>query len=272
MLFDRIAWPEAANYVLAYHESEERASEIADIQFLLDRKVIFTPEFRGQIAVTAEAKKELEEVQERQREHVRKSLDTFTRGEDGKVHLFPALDGASRVLAIQLRELDGLNAVALLPSWSQPADSTASRADVVRLVLNNLPVPKESHSIEDVLAFREEATSQGLTHGLRSWINEMASGKLTPVEIADKLEYLSARYEAMLGVERMERDTGMFETLICTTAEIAESLVKFKWSNIAKKLFEVKHKQVALLKAEMSLPGREVAYIIKARERFNPAR
>ena len=64
----------------------------------------------------------------------------------------------------------------------------------------------------------------------------------------------------------------MFETLICTTAEIAESLVKFKWSNIAKKLFEVKHKQVALLKAEMSLPGREVAYIIKARERFNQAR
>jgi hypothetical protein len=43
--------------------------------------------------------------------------------------------------------------------------------------------------------------------------------------------------------------TPMFETLICTTAEIAESLVKFKWFNIAKKLFEVKHKQVALLKA-----------------------
>ena len=56
--------------------------------------------------------------------------------------------------------------------------------------------------------------------------------------------------------------------LVVTTAEIAESLVKFQWSNIAKKLFEVRHKQIDLMKAEMTLPGREVAYIVKARERF----
>jgi hypothetical protein len=51
-------------------------------------------------------------------------------------------------------------------------------------------------------------------------------------------------------------------------AEIAESLVKSQWSKIAKKLFEVSHKQIDLMKAEMTAPGREVAYIVKARERF----
>ena len=66
----------------------------------------------------------------------------------------------------------------------------------------------------------------------------------------------------------MSRTTGVVETLLTTTAEIAESFVKFQWSKIPKKLFEVRHKQIDLMKAEMSLPGREVAYIVKARGRF----
>jgi hypothetical protein len=77
-----------------------------------------------------------------------------------------------------------------------------------------------------------------------------------------------SRYERALKLEKMKRDTGVVETVVTTTAEIAESLVKARWSNIAKKLFEVRHKQIDLMKAEMAAPGREVAYIVKARERF----
>jgi hypothetical protein len=65
-----------------------------------------------------------------------------------------------------------------------------------------------------------------------------------------------------------KRDTGIVETFVATTAEIAECLVKFKWSKIAMKLFEVRHEQIDLMKAEMSAPCREIAYIVKARERF----
>jgi hypothetical protein len=105
--------------------------------------------------------------------------------------------------------------------------------------------------------------------GVRVWINEMAAGKLTEIEISDKLEDLVSRYERALKLEKMQRDASVIETLVCTTAEIAESLVKFQWSKIAKKLFEVRHKQIDLMKAEMTLPGREVAYIVKAREHFS---
>ncbi len=96
----------------------------------------------------------------------------------------------------------------------------------------------------------------------------MASGKLTPIEVSDKLEDLISRYERTLKLEKMKRDTGVVETLVTTSAEIAECLVKFKWSKVAKKLFEVRYKQIDLMKAEMSAPGREVAYIVKAREHF----
>jgi hypothetical protein len=96
----------------------------------------------------------------------------------------------------------------------------------------------------------------------------MASGRLTEVEVSDRLEALVNSYERALNLERMSRETGVVETLVTTTAEVAESLVKFKWSALAKKLFEVRHKQIDLMKAEMALPGREVAYIVRARERF----
>ena len=118
------------------------------------------------------------------------------------------------------------------------------------------------------MAFREDARSEGLIQGLRAWINETGSGTMTVVEVSDKLEDLVSRYERALMLEKMSRTSGVVETLVVTTAEIAESLVKFQWSKIAKKLFEVRHRQIDLMKAEMTLPGREVAYIVKARERF----
>jgi hypothetical protein len=152
--------------------------------------------------------------------------------------------------------------------WTGDIDQPTTRTDVVRLLLNELPMPGDSHSLEDILAFRDEARSEGLVQGLRIWINEMASGKLTPIEVSDKLEDLMSRYERTMKLERMSRDTGVVETLVTTSAEIAECLVKFKWSKIAKRLFEVRHKQIDLMQAEMQAPGREVAYIVKARERF----
>ena len=69
-------------------------------------------------------------------------------------------------------------------------------------------------------------------------------------------------------LERMSRDTGVVETFVTTSAEIVESLVTFKWSKAAKRLFAMRHKQIDLMKAELTAPGREVAYIVKARERF----
>ena len=175
---------------------------------------------------------------------------------------------ASRVTALGLQETMGINAVALTNVWSEDDVAEGQRAEVLRLVVKGVPIPGDSHSMEDVLGFRDEARSEGLVQGLRVWINDMASGKLSPVEVSDKLEYLVSRYERALKLEKMSRSTGVVETLVVSTAEIAESLVKFQWSKAAQKLFEVRHRQIDLMKAEMTLPGREVAYIVKARERF----
>ena len=175
------------------------------------------------------------------------------------------VDYESRSLAVALRA-DGINAVPMTCFVYMKPDSPATRADVLRLVVRALPLPGENHSFRDVLDFRDEARSEGLIQGLRVWINEVASGKLTPIEVSDKLEDVMVRYERTLKLEKMRRDTSVVETFVTTTAEIAEALVKFQWSTAAKRLFDVRYKQIDLMKAEMSAPGREVAYIVKARD------
>jgi hypothetical protein len=178
------------------------------------------------------------------------------------------VDSLTRLFSLVLRQLGTCDAVPITFGWSAPADREVTRQDVVQVVLNAFPTAGEDVPLEDVIAFRDESRSEGLPQALRVWMNEMASAKLSPIEVSDKPEDLISRYERALKLERMSRGTGIVETFVTTTAEIAESLMKFQWSKAARKLFEVRHKQIDLMKAEMGLPGREVAYIVNARGRF----
>lgn len=46
-------------------------------------------------------------------------------------------------------------------------------------------------------------------------------------------------------------------------------LVSFKWGKAAEALFSLRRRRVALLEGELTAPGNEVAYIVKARETFS---
>jgi hypothetical protein len=270
LAFDRIAWPYADRYLRIYSraaDGDERSLQAgADLQWLVSKGLVFVPGWLN------ECPARLNPAWTAANEEVKSKLRTYikVKGQQSA----PALthddigDAKARLVAIRLREIDGMNAVPVTSGWTALSEEPLSRAEVVRIVVKAIPIPSDQHSLQDVVDFREEARAEGLIQGLRVWINDMASGKLTEVEVSDKLEDLVSRYERALKLERMSNEASVVETLVVTTAEIAESLVKVKWSEAAKKLFEVKHKQIDLMKAEMTLPGREVAYIVKARERF----
>jgi hypothetical protein len=120
------------------------------------------------------------------------------------------------------------------------------------MVLHSLPVPAERHSFEDVLAFRDE--SKTLRLGLRDWMNEVGKGERRAAEVSDKLDYLVSQFDHALKVERMARDTTMLETLIFPVKGTVEYL-----TTLGSKLFTVRRAKIVLMKAQMTLPGREVA-------------
>lgn len=53
--------------------------------------------------------------------------------------------------------------------------------------------------------------------------------------------------------------------MIVGAAEALENFAKLKWSKLAQMPFEVSKKRIELLNAELSAPGREIAYIEHAK-------
>jgi hypothetical protein len=67
----------------------------------------------------------------------------------------------------------------------------------------------------------------------------------------------------------MKMNVGTLETIVTTGTEFLGDLVSFKWGKAAEALFSLRRKRAALREGELTAPGNEVAYIVKARETFS---
>ena len=265
MVFDRIAFGDLKTW-LEIDSGRPRYKDVAaDVRLLIERGLVFEPA-TDRFASGYSAEDSHAEYQELERrwpfERREELLKTPTSPET--LELLAVLkDSLSRHFAAALRKDEKLNAVPIVSGVALPSDSVATRAEVLQLVIHSLPSPHASHTVADMLDFRDEARALGLTQGLRVWMNEMASGKLTGAEVSDKLDHLLSQYERALDLEKMSRETTILETFIFPAAGVVEYLTK-----LGSKLFTVRRVEIDLMKAEARLPGREVAYIAKARDRF----
>jgi hypothetical protein len=175
----------------------------------------------------------------------------------------------ARCASISLRELDNMNAYPLL---TRPLPSLLNlpsfKNEVVTITLNLLPVPDESVPWEQIIEYRSDPDSQSKFLALRHWMSEVARAELTPAEVEEKLEHLIDQYRQHMKLHRMKTNIGTLETIVTTSAEVLGDLASFKWGKAAEALFSLKRRQVALLEGELTAPGSEVAYIVKARETF----
>lgn len=144
----------------------------------------------------------------------------------------------------------------------------ALHSDVAHVVLSALPQPNELTPIEDLIEFKQDSEASQRLLGLRIWMRDMIRAKLPPVELEEKLEWLLHEYQKHMELHRLKVRKGTLETVITTSLEIAENLVKIKWSEAAKALFSIRRRKLALLEAEATAPGREISYVAWAKRRF----
>lgn len=176
-----------------------------------------------------------------------------------------------RQLGIYMRDVHKVDATPIqqipfddLSKFLENATPLNNKSTVVHVVIKSLPVPDESVSWEQVLDFRSDPDSEGKLLGLRVWMNEAANAKLSPIDIEQKIEWLIHDYEQHMKFHRMKANIITFETLISSLAESA----MLKFGKLTKGLFSIKQRKVALLEGELKSPGREIAFISKARNRF----
>jgi hypothetical protein len=184
-------------------------------------------------------------------------------------HLQIGIENYLRASSFMYQELTNCTCVPIISSRdSFEKNNEVSKVDVMQLTLHSLPVPDESVAWEEIFNFRNDPDSKSKFLALRNWMNEIAKGQLLLTEIEEKLEYLLDQYENHMKFHKMKYHKGVLETLITTTAEVAENLVRLKFSKLAQLPFTIKNKKLALMEEEIKAPGREVAYIFKARKEF----
>ena len=167
--------------------------------------------------------------------------------------------------------------IIMVPSDSPPyqqrnadesPDKTAQRSDILRVVIGRLPIPDENTPWQDILDFRRDPDTSRKLLAIREWTRSIAREGREVSSLQERLDYLLEEYRAHIALHKLKYSMSAFETLITTTAEVAESLIKFKWKAVAEAMFSIRKRKIALLEAEASAPGREVSYIIHAQSKF----
>ena len=259
VLCDRLAFAGIEDLIEA--GSDEQPALVADIEWLLEKEVLFDP--RGiQIPPAKLAERHPLAVPE-----IRGSIEDAVRSMLNARRLEEIPQHFARLFAVMIREAHGVDAVALteLPGGVAGEEN---RSSVIRLVLSEFPIPNDSHGLQDLVEFAEQERKEGTIQGLRVCLNDLANSHGSLPEIKDKLEYLISQHVRALQAHRIQRQGGIIETVLVTTAEIAASLLTGRFRQALGKVVDIRATNAALMLEEMNLPGREVAYIVKARERF----
>lgn len=173
----------------------------------------------------------------------------------------------ARRLSIELTKLSNLDAypISLFNSFIE-SQTQGRKHEVVQLSLRALPVPDYSTPWEQITEYRSDPDSERKFRALRLWMSEVARAELPAAEVEEKLEHLIDEYQEHMKVHRLKTNISTLEIIVTTSSEVLGDVVSFKWGKAAQALFALKRRQVALLEGELTSPGREVAYIVKARE------
>lgn len=164
----------------------------------------------------------------------------------------------------------GIDAVPIVNQFEDmDLDANADRDAVIRLTIREFPVPSDITPWEAIQDFKHDKDAQDKYWALRRWVNKTGKCGLKHYEVTDELRGLLNDYEKSMKLHKMKHQTGIFEVVVCTTTGILEDLVKFKWSDAMKAVFDVQRQDVKLRDDEKDMPGREVAYISHVKNRFS---
>jgi hypothetical protein len=139
---------------------------------------------------------------------------------------------------------------------------------VLRLILDYIPIPSKNTSWEKILDFKADPDSREKLFRLRKWISNIGASAKSLNDVQNNLEAALADYKSFLLQHKIEHERGALEAIVVCAAEVLENIATLKLSKALGVFFKVFKEDHALTKAELSAPGREVAYIEKVENSF----
>lgn len=154
-----------------------------------------------------------------------------------------------------------------IPILQHPPTDTPQGRDtkVFQLLLRQLPEPDDSVSWEQLLDFKNDPSTMASYYAFGDWMNEVSKKEYSLHEIEDKFNYLYHQYDQQFTIHNVKAKRGYLELFITGTLDALSGKLG---KGLGTSLFSIFRKDLNLLEEETKFPGREVAYIHKANQKF----
>lgn len=181
-------------------------------------------------------------------------------------------EAAARFCALSLNNQENqpdFISVPLIKRLTIPSEDKITQSDVLRIIIENIPIPNDTTPWESIFEFKKDPDNQGKFAGLKLWVNKVLKSEYSLQETKDELQHLIYQYQKSLDIHKIKYQKGVFQSIIVGTAELLENTVRLKFSNIAKGLFAAQTEKADLLSLELNSPGNEVSYIYETKQAFS---
>jgi hypothetical protein len=287
LLFDRIGIPDLDGAIRHYKENKlfKNSQKASEMEYLIEKEILFDPdkyEWNDKLLSVNEIQHDAKTlaILSDELDRIFNIVEKYKLDPEEQVVSFLAkrqyISLGPQVLAYRVRlacsKLNvgyGFDSYPLFKSADDFHFSLNNpKNETMKIVLNNIPIISDDVSYERIFDFKNDPDTKSKYLGLINWINDISKKDYSQNEITDKIAWLMNEYVRHIELYELKYEVGTWETIITSSTEILENMMKLKFSSIAKSLFSIGKQKTSLLESELNTPGREVAYTIKAKNEF----
>ena len=182
--------------------------------------------------------------------------------------IFKIEDIRLRIASVLLGSKDPLTEYVPLVNSFNSYGRKSSKDLAAHFVLNKIPIPAEDTSWTQLLEFRSDEEVKRKYYALMNWINEMAGTDMPLSHLADKYNQLYSEYLHQYRLHKLTSELTNVEVLLLGGLDFISSLLHQNIVTAFRGLLHIRKRQVLLLQEEKNLMGRELAYILAAKEKL----
>jgi len=152
-----------------------------------------------------------------------------------------------------------------LISISNIPEMKTPKTMVQNIMFENIPIPHPDTPLQHIVEFRSDPENQNRLLAFRSLVNRLSKSGYNEIEIKQEIQYLIEVYKMALEKHKISFGKGILD--IASTAFTNPAALPKKIFDGVISIFST---SVSIEKAEMNFPGREISYVYRANQQFNP--
>lgn len=147
-------------------------------------------------------------------------------------------------------------------SQIQQADSANSQA--LLITIDNFVMPPENIPWKDLLQFRADDENQKLLRRFRRWFQDISTAEESSSFIAEKLQHQLDEYKNYMSVQHKKHSLAKLKISMTMAPAVFTGNIIAAAAALITAGVTLKQKRITLEEVELSAPGREISYLVKA--------